>query len=416
MSDGARLEHLEFDLRPETTSPHGIWSNGVTFFVVSSDKKEVHTYRIRDDASGAIALSDFQMSSAVQAPWGIWGNDATVWVSSDTSNRIYAYDRNSGSRDTGRDFATLAGAGNTDARGICSDGTTMFVVDDFGRKVYAYKMSDQSHDSGKDISLHSSNSDPTGIWCDASTVWVANDASAANNKIFAYKRSDGSRDSSKDFDTLYDSTAAGSDNATQPRGLWSNGTRMFVVDDEDDKVHAYKHSDESRDSAKSITLRSANSDARDLWFDGRVLWALDNDRRLYAYDLPGGQDANTPATGAPSITGEPQRGVALTADVSGISDADGVAHARFHYQWFRVDGTNVTELDGQTAPTYVPTDDDVGNKLKVRVAFDDDDANGASGLRCVASRAQRLIFGARAAAKRWLRGTRRPVPSRRWGS
>ena len=385
MSDGARQGHLEFDLRSETTQPHGIWSNGVTFFVVSNDKQEIHTYRppqlsqARVDFSGTIRFSDFRLHSQNSAPRGVWGNDATVWVANDgaTVKRIFAYDRNDGSRDTGRDISgtTLVAAGNRDPSGICSDGVTMFVVDDLDKKVYAYKMSDRSHDSAKDISLDGSNFDPTGVWCDADTVWVANngDGTFSLNKIFAYKRSDGSRDAGKDFDSLDVSTAADSENAQQPRGLWSNGTTMFVADDQDDKVYAFKHSDESQDDAKNLALRSANSDASGLWFDGRALWVVDHaDRKLYVYDLPGGQDPNTPAAGLPSISGVPQRSVELTADVSGISDADGLDDAVFHYQWFRVDGTNVTELDGATGSTYTPTDDDAGNNIKVRVVFDDD--------------------------------------------
>ena len=115
------------------------------------------------------------------------------------------------------------------------------------------------------------------------------------------------------------------------RGAWSNGTTMFVTDSEDEKIYAFKHSDESQDSAKNLALRSANSDARGLWFDGRALWVVDEvDNRLYVYDLPGGQDPNTPAAGLPSISGVPQRSVELTADVSGISDADGLDDAVFH--------------------------------------------------------------------------------------
>ena len=99
------------------------------------------------------------------------------------------------------------------------------------------------------------------------------------------------------------------------------------------------------------------------------------DNKLYVYDLPGGQDPNTPAAGLPSISGVPQRSQELTADISGISDADGLADAIFHYQWFRVDGTNETELDGATGSTYTPTDGDAGKNIKVRVVFDDDAVN-----------------------------------------
>ena len=178
----------------------------------------------------------------------------------------------------------------------------MFVADQDDLKVYAYKMSDTTRDSAKDITLTSANGQPRGVWCDGDTVWVANDGSASGNKIFAYQRSDGSHDSAKDMESLYVSTAAGSDNATQPRGLWSDGATMFVADSEDDKVYAFKMSDESRDFEKNILLHPDNDEARGLWFDGRLLWVIDDaDDRFYLYDLPGAQPTNTPATGLPAV-------------------------------------------------------------------------------------------------------------------
>ena len=54
-----------------------------------------------------------------------------------------------------------------------------------------------------------------------------------DKQIYAYKLSDGSRDTVKDYNTL---EAAGNQ---YPYGLWSDGTTMWVSDDEDNKVYAY---------------------------------------------------------------------------------------------------------------------------------------------------------------------------------
>ena len=71
----------------------------------------------------------------------------------------------------------------------------------------------------------------------------------------------------------------------------------------------------------------------------------------------------------------PKDGEEVTADVSGITDStNGVASAHFDYQWIRVDGTDETDIDGETGSTYTPTADDVDKHLKVRVVFDDDAA------------------------------------------
>ena len=81
---------------------------------------------------------------------------------------------------------------------------------------------------------------------------------------------------------------------------------------------------------------------------------------------------NTPATGAPAITGTPQPGEVLTADTSGMSDADGMEGATFTYQWVRNDGSTDTGITGATGSTYTVVEDDVGNEIKVRVSFTDD--------------------------------------------
>ena len=47
---------------------------------------------------------------------------------------------------------------------------------------------------------------------------------------------------------------------------------------------------------------------------------------------------NSPATGAPTITGTAQVGETLTADTSGIADADGLANVSYSYQWISNDG------------------------------------------------------------------------------
>ena len=82
---------------------------------------------------------------------------------------------------------------------------------------------------------------------------------------------------------------------------------------------------------------------------------------------------NTAATGAPTISGTPRSGETLTAETSGISDADGTSTATFQYQWIAHDGTNDADIDGATEASYALTDDEVGRTIKVRVTFTDDE-------------------------------------------
>ena len=72
---------------------------------------------------------------------------------------------------------------------------------------------------------------------------------------------------------------------------------------------------------------------------------------------------NTPATGEPTISGTPQVGVTLTADVSGITDADGLTNVSYRYQWIRNDGNADTDIEDETASTYTLVTADQGNLL-----------------------------------------------------
>ena len=430
---------------------------------------EIAVYTNRD-LSPPKRVSGFDLDSDNSDARGIWGNDDTIWVANDgtgATDKLYAYNRSDGSRDSSSDFDNLDTAGNNNPRGICSDGTTMFVAD---------------------------NDAPQGLSCDRTHIWVAQDNNDLTSKIFVYLRSDESHASTLDIgaSTLSPSSTVGAINNNDQRGMWSNGTTLFVVDHGDSQVYGYKLSDRSRDDDKNLTLDAANANAWGLWFDGRVLWVVDDaDDKLYVYDLPGAQPENTPASGAPTVTGAPvlsatltvkdlgsnflgcdsdetnkgcepgelltdntfsydsvdyeirsidliggqlsfetnkgnipaaairdltlnvgalsfpfadathtagvlkwsstglswseddmialvisipapTQGDTLSADASAIGDAtDGLAYVYYHYQWIRDDGTDVTELDGETGATYTTTADDVGKNIQVRVVFDD---------------------------------------------
>ena len=84
-----------------------------------------------------------------------------------------------------------------------------------------------------------------------------------------------------------------------------------------------------------------------------------------------GAAGNTPATGAPTITGTAQVGETLTASTTGIADANGLTSPTYTYQWIRVDGTEA-DIAGENSSTYILGDADLGKTLKVRVTFADD--------------------------------------------
>ena len=85
--------------------------------------------------------------------------------------------------------------------------------------------------------------------------------------------------------------------------------------------------------------------------------------------------SNTPVTGTPTISGTAQVGETLTADTSGISDADGLTNATFSYQWL---SSLDTEIGGATSSTYTLQASDEGKAIQVQVSFTDDAGNDES--------------------------------------
>ena len=87
-------------------------------------------------------------------------------------------------------------------------------------------------------------------------------------------------------------------------------------------------------------------------------------------------ESNTPATGAPVITGAAQLGETLFARTTWhIDDEDGMTYPVFRYQWISRDGTTDTDIEGATSNSYDIAAADVGKTIKVRVSFTDDAGN-----------------------------------------
>ena len=106
---------------------------------------------------------------------------------------------------------------------------------------------------------------------------------------------------------------------------------------------------------------------------------------------------NTPATGAPAITGTAQVGQTLTAGTTAIVDADGLNSVSYMYQWIRVDGTDA-DISGATASTYTLVTADQGKTIKVKVSFTDDASNAetltSAATATVSAAANTLATGA----------------------
>ena len=143
-----------------------------------------------------------------------------------------------------------------------------------------------------------------------------------------------------------------------------------------------------------FTIWNTNSDAEDT--GGATGWSIGDSSLYRGFGSTGswttwaaskkismtgtvtGGTTNSDATGAPAITGTPAVGELLTADISNIGDADGIADADFEYQWIANDGTTDSDISGATGETYRPLLAHLDQTIKVRVTFDDDDDNAES--------------------------------------
>ena len=300
-ASGRRNSAKELVLTPSIDIPGGLWSDGTTLWVSDWVDDRIYAYDLATRQRDSTKDFDTLEAAGNTGPQGIWSDGTTMWVADDGDDKLYAYSLATKARDSAKDFDSLVAAGytiprgNTSPRGIWSDGATMWVADDGDDKLYAYNLATKARDSAKDFDtlVAAGNSRPRGIWSDGTTMWVVNNNSlypTIVRKIFAYDLATRQRDSTKDFDTL---DAAGN---TDPQGIWSDGTTMWVADRVDDRIYAYDLATRQRDSTKDFdTLEAAgNTDPQGIWSDGTTMWVADDgDRKIYAYSLAtGGRDTS----------------------------------------------------------------------------------------------------------------------------
>ena len=83
-----------------------------------------------------------------------------------------------------------------------------------------------------------------------------------------------------DFNTL---NAAGNN---VPRGIWSDGTTLWIADWGDTKLYAYNLATKAHVSTKDFTLAADNRDPSGIWSDTVTMWVADtSDDKLYAYSM-----------------------------------------------------------------------------------------------------------------------------------
>ena len=114
-----------------------------------------------------------------------------------------------------------------------------------------------------------------GIWSDGTTLWVVD---YEDDKLYGYNITSKLRDSGKDLSLM--------DDNGEPEGIWSDERTLWVADDGDDKLYGYNITTKLRTSDKDFDLAVGNDSPRGIWSDGITLWVADDGSdKIYGYKL-----------------------------------------------------------------------------------------------------------------------------------
>ena len=247
------MKHDIEELDPAHDKPTGSWSDGVTLWIAENgDGADDGVYAYNPESGERLADREFELHESNRAPRGIWSDGETVWVSDSGQDKLFAYDLATGQRVEDREIEL--DPRNGQARGIWSDGHTIWVLDAGKDTLFAYDLATAALIA--EYALHSNNEDPRGIWSDGVTLWISDHGA---KRLFAYRLpkqepEDGNeplelvRVSDEEFKEL----SKASNNS--PRGVWSDGEVMYVVDESDDRVYSYNMPDAIDARLQSLSL------------------------------------------------------------------------------------------------------------------------------------------------------------------
>ena len=272
----------------ETPIVISLASGGATLtytVVVERDSIELYGWSPTRDFN---KLLDNNSALASDQMRGVWADETTLYVTPLTEPTIFAYTRATGARDATKDISTNQGDRTQSGyqAGIWSDGTTMWMLDyRYGEnssgtqlrkgsgKIFAFDLSTGARDTTKEFPLHLSTTYAArGIWSDGTTLWVS-DYKAA--KLFAYTLATGARDTAKDV-TLHKNESA--------QGIWSDGSTIWVAQWASRKFYAYTLATDSHDPDEDFYRTATNRYPRDIWSDGTTLYVPDTvEGKIFSY-------------------------------------------------------------------------------------------------------------------------------------
>ena len=231
-------------------------------------------------------------------------------------------------RPAGEDYDSLHSS-NTAPSGIWGDATTLYVGNNLpeNSKVYTYNRVDQSHVSTIDLlgltDWRASPTAPQGIWSDGTHLWVA-DSNYGYVEAVAFKADPPTYNADESF-------IFGLLGSTNNYGLWGNSSFIWISYDDQrpskDWILAFNKSDKQHSSDNDFLTDDDNAEPRDIWSDGSTMWVLDwTDDLAYAYVLTAGttfgdRDQEREFDLDPANTRP--RGIWSDGDTVWVSDRDG---------------------------------------------------------------------------------------------
>ena len=278
-------------------------SNTITATVpVAEEEEELITARHEETESTLFEKGELVTShsfgSGPSQGRAIWSDEETIWITrttatarlvdrvADTDGRADAYGLSDMARQPEKDIRAMYGALNHHAHGIWSDGQTMWVSDDDRATIFAYSLQSDNYGNRlrtKEFHTYIKASrngrlyaDLRGLWSDGTHMWVAD---SRVKKIVAYTLG-GQRNADLDLNLL---DGVGNDG---PTDIWSNGYTMWVADYRDKKIYAYRLSDGVRQPGLDYNnLESAgNVSPTGIWSNGKLMYVYDNSKNtLYSF-------------------------------------------------------------------------------------------------------------------------------------
>ena len=254
-------------------------------------------WRVYNDVPMDRLVDDSRLPSHYVA--GVWADDSRVFVTGRRHDpfdqNLFAFNAADSSRQTDDEFVIGGDAG------IWSDGITLWSMD-FDGSLRAYDLStgeeDPDQSTGVSPAGYHDNREvdaPRGIWSDGDTLWVVD---ADNTKVFAFalpedcSRFDNYCRQSKDFDL--------SDGNDDPWGITAGSSTLrgdvdtwWVTDIRDRKIYAYNRSDGTRNSALDVDLTQLNISNLQQFYYGlaatdTIMYVAEYiTGRVYSFSMPG---------------------------------------------------------------------------------------------------------------------------------